>query len=418
MVSDMKLTNSGLAIYVDQDTCELSRPWVERFENRIGYDEFTEKGMMGVVVRFQSQYLFEVITTHPQAYIRYDDSDAPSASESKEDMDSMLSAYHVRKTIVKSIQEQGGPVQSVRVVHRLQLDQIRRAMDRELSKVPVLPFDAVIVAADMNINRYNTDAGSEAERDPTTAYTQDTHPEFQDMLVRLNVQAAALSGSTLCDRFTWNPQHNTVIPNQPHHRVYQWIDYVLVRALSKRVTTLRNQVMRCQTNDIPFPELGAFWQTQCVRERESASYRLSKPSQQANYEYQERFYRGCQQVRRLLRRFCQQTEAKTTITPFCQKAINSSDEDRKQGIVMWVPAPKHPLYVAWCKWVRSSATELGDQVWKGLDLYGFRATDKNVTESYFDPNGRPLGIGMPHGYRMMSDASDHQAVLGTISLLL
>jgi hypothetical protein len=61
--------------------------------------------------------------------------------------------------------------------------------------------------------------------------------------------------------------------------------------------------------------------------------------------------------------------------------------------------------------VRSAPDETSSQVWKGLEFYGLAATDLHAAAET-----RGLRVGDPHPFRMLTDVSDHHAVLARIRL--
>ena len=150
---------------------------------------------------------------------------------------------------------------------------------------------------------------------------------------------------------------------------------------------------------------------------------------QANESYRSRFWIGVAQTQALLKEFYQDiSRVLAASSDPAAPTIVSVDPAQRGGVpapdttpsstssgvvssdpILLIPNPRHPNYSDWVSLVRRSSSN-ASQVWQGLDWYRFPVTDPVRTDRSYDPAGRPLEIGMPHGYRMWVDGSDHSLV--------
>jgi hypothetical protein len=188
-------------------------------------------------------------------------------------------------------------------------------------------------------------------------------------------------------RFTWDGRYNSIAkPILPELKpAFAWIDSVMACGLglgldddvvqNVRYIDNRSIAMRLP---VPVPEIAPFWTSKCTRWRNQHS--SHHPSYSAlNRHIHRRLLIGHHQLTRLQAMYAHQ---------------------KQQGNA-----------TSWADFVKAAPFAISSQLWKGAAFYGLRTDDLHVLKETSH-----LKIGDPHPFRMLSDVTDHHAVLSRILL--
>jgi hypothetical protein len=396
---------SGLGIYV-RTSAALDVVEGDKliFDHKLGADWLVEKGFKWALVRCRNKQLlgrhavatkgegyFVVITCHPQAYNQLYTEVAPGES---------WFVGFMRKLTRFDFDWRGGFPFAIANAHKKQYQQIAdyvrdEILPRSLKRTNYLL--GTFLAADLNVNRYAVTPESSEESCPNHAATPHLSREFAAVLKTGSCKAPKLLLEPVRElqppnggRFTWDASQNTIarplIPSGS--RSLAWIDSVMSCNFGVAPETLGTPVyvdnralaMRLPK---PIPEISPFWTSRCYSWRKQfANARTSY--NMVNTEINKRLTLGFAQLRHLRSIFQLNPTPQATAAERVQR---------------------------WKELVLGAPERLSSQLWKGAAHYGFMPNDLYVMRET-----KHLKIGLPHPFRMLSDVSDHHAVLARIIL--